>query len=66
MKKFRFIDITTAYVASVAYGKNLDKLFTNAALAMFEVMINTKQIIPKTKKRVEVRGNLLFYGRNQK
>jgi len=57
MKKFEFIDITTADVAFVAYGRDLDELFANAALAMMEVMINTKQIRPKVKREVRVNGN---------
>lgn len=57
MKRFEFVDITTADVAFVAYGKNLSELFANAALAMFEVMINTEQIKPKVKKELRVKGN---------
>lgn len=57
MKKFEFVDITTADVAFVAYGKNLNELFANAALAMFEVMINTKQIKPAITKKIKVSGN---------
>jgi protein archease len=57
MKKFEFVDITTADVAFVAYGKNLDGLFANAALAMFEVMVNTKQIKSNVSKKVKVKGN---------
>jgi len=57
MKKFEFVDITTADVAFVAYGKNLGELFANAALAMFDVMINTKQVKPKIKRKVKVDGN---------
>jgi SHS2 domain-containing protein len=57
MKKFEFVDITTADVAFVAYGKSLNELFANAALAMFEVMINTKQIKPKIEREVKVTGN---------
>ncbi len=55
--KFKFLDITTADVAFEAYGKNLNELFANAALAMFEVMINTKQLKPKIEREVEVEGN---------
>jgi len=75
MKKFNFLDITTADIAFEAYGKNLNELFANAALAMFEVMINTKQIRQKIKKSVEFKsidlngllfswlnGLLIFYG----
>lgn len=57
MEKFEFIDITTADVAFVAYGKSLDELFSNAALAMFEVMINTKQLKSKVKKKLRTNGN---------
>ena len=56
MEKFKFIDITTADTAFEAYGKDLNELFANAALAMFEVMINTKQIKPKIKKELKVKG----------
>jgi SHS2 domain-containing protein len=69
MKKFKFIDITTADVAFEAYGKDLNELFANAALAMFEVMINTKQINSKEERKVEVEGNdlqsLLFNWLNE-
>jgi SHS2 domain-containing protein len=75
MKKFKFVDITTADVAFDAYGKDLDELFANSALAMFEVMVNTEQIKPRVEKKIEVHGNdleslmfnwlnnlLVFYG----
>jgi SHS2 domain-containing protein len=57
MKKFEFVDITTADVAFDAYGRDLNELFTNSALAMFEVMIDTKQVKPKVEKKVKVKGN---------
>jgi len=57
MKKFEFVDITTADVAFVAYGKNLDELFINSALAMFELITNTKQIKPLRSKKIKVTGN---------
>ncbi|MEM7826804.1 MAG: archease [Candidatus Aenigmatarchaeota archaeon] len=57
MKKFEFIDITTADVAFLAYGKDLNELFENAALAMFEVMINTKHVKPIIKREVKCEGN---------
>lgn len=56
MERFEFVDITTADVAFVAYGKSLNELFSNAALAFFEVMINTKQVKPKVTKNVKVSG----------
>jgi len=57
MKKFEFVDITTADVAFEAYGKNLNELFANSALAMFEVMINTKQIEQKVERKIKITGN---------
>ena len=60
MEKFKFIDITTADVAFEAYGKDLNELFANAALAMFEVMVNVKQIEPKIKRKVKVKGDDLL------
>ncbi len=60
MEKFKFIDITTSDVAFIAYGKDLNELFANAALAMFEVMINTKQIEPKVERKVKVKGDDLL------
>ena len=69
MKKFEFLDITTADTAFAAYGKNLNEVFANAALAMFEVMVNTKQIKPKVKKTVKVKNDdlkgLLFAWLNE-
>jgi SHS2 domain-containing protein len=75
MRKFKFIDITTSDVAFEAYGRSLNELFANAALAMFEVMINTEQIKPRVLRKTEVKGNdlqsllfnwlnglLIFYG----
>jgi SHS2 domain-containing protein len=56
MKSFEFVDITTADVAFIAHGKDLNELFANAALAMFEVMINTKQIKPKVEKKIKVKA----------
>jgi SHS2 domain-containing protein len=57
MKKFEFLDITTSDVAFEAYGKDLNELFKNSALAMFEVIVNTKQIEPKVERKVSLEGN---------
>lgn len=47
MKKFKFLEnIATADSAFEAYGKTLNKLFENAALALFETMANTKIVKP--------------------
>ena len=52
MKKFEFIDITTSDVAFKAYGKDLSELFANAGLALFEVIVNTSKVEPKTVEHV--------------
>jgi SHS2 domain-containing protein len=57
MKAFEFIEIATADVAFIAYGKDLNELFANAALAMFEVMIDTKQVEKKVEEKVFVEGH---------
>lgn len=57
MKKFEFIDITTADAAFIAYGKDLNELFANAALAMFEVMVDTKNVEKKIERKVKVEGD---------
>ena len=54
MKPFEFVDITSADVAFVAYGKDLNELFANAALAMFEVMVNTKQVEKRIEEKISV------------
>lgn len=56
-KKFKFLDITTSDVAFAAYGSSLNKVFANAALATFEVMVNTNHVKPTKEKKVEVRGH---------
>ncbi|MCD6371370.1 MAG: archease [Candidatus Aenigmarchaeota archaeon] len=64
MEKFRFLDITTADVAFEAYGKTLEELFENSALAMFEVMVNTSKVECKEKKKIKIEAldleSLLF------
>ncbi|RLI98180.1 MAG: archease [Candidatus Aenigmatarchaeota archaeon] len=69
MEKFKFVDITTADVAFEAYGKDLNELFANSALAMFEVMVNTEEIEPKVEREVELEANdlesLLFEWLNE-
>ncbi|MBL7117843.1 MAG: archease [Candidatus Syntrophoarchaeum sp.] len=56
-KKFEFLDITTADVAFAAYGRSLNAVFANSALATFEVMVDTDGVKPAKKKKVEVRGH---------
>jgi len=54
-KKFRFLEHRAdAYIE--VYGKTLAEAFENAALATFEVMTETKKIMPKHEETVEVEG----------
>jgi SHS2 domain-containing protein len=49
--KFRYLpDIAIADVAFEAYGKTLDELFANAALATEEVQADTKAVTPKVER----------------
>ncbi len=59
-KKFEFLDITPGDVAFVAYGEDLESTFANAALATFEVMVDTKDVDDKKEEDIEVRGHDLM------
>jgi len=49
--KFEFFEVT-ADVGFRAYGKTMNEAFQNAALALFEVMTNTKTIEPSIQKEI--------------
>ncbi|MDD5417971.1 MAG: archease [Candidatus Nanoarchaeia archaeon] len=51
--KFRFLS-HTADAKFEAYGKTLNKVFENSALAMFETITNTKLVNPKITKKFEI------------
>lgn len=53
LEKFEFFDVT-ADVGFWAHGMDLEEAFQNAARAMFEVMTDTAQIKPTTKREVMV------------
>ncbi len=53
--KYRYLD-HTADVLFEAYGKDVNKLFENAALATEEVMVDLKTIKNKDSKEVRVTG----------
>ena len=57
MNAFEFIDITSADVAFIAYGKDLNELFANSAIAMFEVMVDTYKVEKKVEEKVYVEGH---------
>jgi SHS2 domain-containing protein len=52
-KKFEFFDVT-ADVGYKAYGNTLEEAFENAALAMFEVMTDTREIKQNIKKEFQI------------
>ncbi|NIO44700.1 MAG: archease [Candidatus Aenigmarchaeota archaeon] len=66
---FKFLDITTSDTAFEATGKDLNELFASSALAMFETMINTKQIKPEVEREVKAQADdlkgLLFEWLNE-
>jgi SHS2 domain-containing protein len=55
-KRFEFMEWATADVVFKAYGRDLNELFANAALAFFEVMIDTNGVKQKIKKEISVQG----------
>jgi SHS2 domain-containing protein len=53
--KFEFLEHTAdVYIAS--YGKTIEEAFENAAMAMFEVMTETKKIEPNIEDSIQVKG----------
>ncbi len=52
---FRFLEHTSdAFIE--AYGRDLEEAFENAALAMFEVMTDTKTINPRIEEQAETQA----------
>ena len=65
MKKYKILeDIAIADIAIEAYGKNLNELFENTALAIFDESANLKNIGEKEKKIIKINSdkieNLLY------
>lgn len=52
---FEFLE-HTADIYIVAHGKSLEEAFENAALATFEVMTETKKVIPRLEETVNAEG----------
>ena len=55
MEKYKFLE-HTADAKFQAYGNNMGEAFSNAALAMFSVITDTKKIKKKIKKEIKVKG----------
>lgn len=56
MIRFRFFP-HTADAKFQAYGKTLDEAFSNAALAMFSIMVDTKSVDKKVSKKISVKAS---------
>ena len=55
MKSYEYLP-HTADVKFRAYGKTLEEAFTNAATAMFNVMVETSKVKPKIAKHIAAEG----------
>ncbi len=53
--KFKFIE-HTADVGIEAYGETLEEMFSNAALGLFELMADTKEVEEKEKFKIKAKG----------
>ena len=57
MKKYRFLeDVALADIAYEAYGKDLNELFENAAMAIFELSAEVKTIEAKQKFEINLKN----------
>ena len=54
VRKFKSLDIVTAEPAFEAYGKTVDEVFANSALAIAETMTDSAKIKPKIKKSIKL------------
>ena len=54
--KFKFIE-HTADVGVEAYGDSLEEKFGNAALGLFEIMLDTSKVEQKEKKEFEIEAD---------
>lgn len=55
MKKFEFLDHTSE-AKFRAYGKTVEEAFSNAALALYNVFVDTETINGKIKKKIKAEG----------
>lgn len=56
--KFKFLEkVAIADVAFEAYGKNLNELFENSAMAVAETMADVKTVEPKIKKEIKLEND---------
>ena len=58
MKKYKVLeDVAIADIAFEAYGKNLDELFENTALAIFEETADLNKVENKEKKSIKLNAD---------
>jgi|TARA_Y100000310_G_scaffold228798_2_gene231121 SHS2 domain-containing protein len=58
MKKYKILeDVAIADIAIEAYGKNLNELFENSALAIFEESANLKNVGEKEKRSIKINAS---------
>ncbi len=53
MKRYEYFE-TTADIGIIAYGRDLNELFENAALAVFDIMCNVEKVNPKEEREINV------------
>lgn len=56
MKQFQFLE-HTGDTKFKAFGKNIEESFSNAALAMFSIMVDYTKVKPKVEHKIKVKGN---------
>ena len=54
-EKYEYLE-HTADIKFIAYGKNPEEVFENAALAMFNVIIDTEKVSEKTAEEIELKS----------
>ncbi len=54
MIPYRFVDDLTSDVMFEAYGKDLKEVFTNSAMAMFEVICDIDKVKPEKMVEIEI------------
>lgn len=55
-EKYEFVDITKADTAFVAFGRDLNEMFSNSGLALSATIANIENVEQKEERHVEVGG----------
>src|SRR3989338_1598710 len=59
MKPYIYLE-HTADACFKAYGKTLEEAFSNAALATFNIIVDTKKVKPKQKTEIKVKSKRIM------